>query len=1356
MDKFKNFVLKYKIVITIALLLVASFGIYFFVFAQEDIYADQIEVKNSIVSEIIDGTVNNDGNFDENDDPGNDSGPSNKIVRNFDSIIYNISYQLQYKESSQLEEKPTDGTRVVLVDVLIPKAIGANVVLGLSSTPEGTVPEEVTIDSVIYNYYQFDIEESTFSTNKIDMKVLDINTKNGEEIKPIIRVREKTDTSVSEITDGMTIDQIQGIDVEGVKVSAKINYGIKLYNGTVQKGNKDGSGISEFPVGIVVYLPNDDNRGMKGVEVPEELSFDLSISSSSSNSTLIYDSSNSNNTDNPTIGNYDETKYSVLNLPKSYENTNGNAGYENILINEKNTSIFKIEFKNLKYNVDTILINENEEDPKSVVYLSSKVFAFKAERNSISIKNKENIDYIISTNENNQILMEDTYVPFPGDYVTKIDFINASNITSDGSQTEPTFENSGQAKYNYNEEFYIQNTISYGYNSGDSLEKGFTNYIKIDNTAIKLVDVGNLSDETIDYYAQIKSVNENQNTSSDAYSVEYGIGEWVYTNFKIKSNAPSYCPTNLSKLSKEQLMNYYGGPCIEGNENIKWYNSIEEAAAVDENNRNKIIIFKFNFEDELYTETKAIIRLKAQVVNNINNIGRSFEIVSRGETVWNQGDGEKPYYLSETPRKSVSDQSSDLYYVKTEYDSSYNPIDQTNIPNDKYGNTIFVTPFKAFFNETIVKDKYDSIKNTIYLGATDPMEIIINPVIYKSDMNATITNATISVYLPNNLEIYLKPGDKVYSSKNQILIDNILYNVYNYEYTEDDIKYENNSAAGTIENLIVHAYISIDTKDNTSAQIKSTIDATLKPNIDAITTFNAKTSIDARTTSKTIILKNNQEISSIGKVDKTYIEENDSFNYTMRAANLTGKETNLEFLKILPYAGDDLSKGSSFEGTLSTSIVGNLPDGYEAYYTTDNSKSIYNNEISTSSTTKWTKWDNYNSAVNATAVLIKSNNKIADGSYFAGQNGVTINIKTRGNKESDVYYNNFYILNKDDSSVTSSSSNISSVSVYNRKISGYAFEDSNYDGFYTTDEVRLKDIIVELYKVNNPNYSTSQSKDPLSVINNENTQVEKISDGITDKKGAYSFEGLSSGNYYVKYEFNCDKYTVTEKNKQDPTTQGDTALKDSDAVIVEKVDEEGKDICYAVSNIITLNNSTVESKNIDIGLRIRKNFDIKISKYITNVTVNSNKGTQSYDYNNENKVKIDVKNLKNTTFRVTYGFEIENSKYFPGTIGNIVETIPEGMTFDSTLPENDGWIESDGNLYYTNLNRTLILPGEKYHMTIVLDLRTDSGGDYVNFVVANNLSIMPTTTNFLESIEIDRTEEIEDTDEYSNSKEVEE
>ena len=42
------------------------------------------------------------------------------------------------------------------------------------------------------------------------------------------------------------------------------------------------------------------------------------------------------------------------------------------------------------------------------------------------------------------------------------------------------------------------------------------------------------------------------------------------------------------------------------------------------------------------------------------------------------------------------------------------------------------------------------------------------------------------------------------------------------------------------------------------------------------------------------------------------------------------------------------------------------------------------------------------------------------------------------------------------------------------------------------------------------------------------------------------------------------------------------------------------------------------------------------------------------------------------------------------------------------------------------------MPGEKYHITLVLDLQTDTADDFINVVAANNLMIKNTIYNFLE------------------------
>ena len=149
MSTVKDFLFKYKIIIGVVVFLLLSFGIYMFVSADE--FADKIEVDSSSVT-ITDGTPNSDGKFDANDEPGNDSSDANNIVRNFDSIKYNVSYKLKYKEGNSGDLQIS---RSVLVDFLLPTSVNADVSEGNTTTPiPASEIKSVNIDGTDYNYYK--------------------------------------------------------------------------------------------------------------------------------------------------------------------------------------------------------------------------------------------------------------------------------------------------------------------------------------------------------------------------------------------------------------------------------------------------------------------------------------------------------------------------------------------------------------------------------------------------------------------------------------------------------------------------------------------------------------------------------------------------------------------------------------------------------------------------------------------------------------------------------------------------------------------------------------------------------------------------------------------------------------------------------------------------------------------------------------------------------------------------------------------------------------------------------------------------------------------------------------------------
>ena len=180
-----------------------------------------------------------------------------------------------------------------------------------------------------------------------------------------------------------------------------------------------------------------------------------------------------------------------------------------------------------------------------IVILHHKTLTLNTSRAGTS---KENITYNFGISSNtisgitDSAKVIDNYVPLQLVPIqSKVDF---RNTKSDTNVVE-----ANSAVYNYGKEFYIENTINYGSRIGDTLTKGFTNYLKIDNDAIKILDTseGSGKDYTIKFDGETTGLKE----ESD-YTLEYMVGEWNANYFHKKDNAPSYCK-DLSSLTKRRI-----------------------------------------------------------------------------------------------------------------------------------------------------------------------------------------------------------------------------------------------------------------------------------------------------------------------------------------------------------------------------------------------------------------------------------------------------------------------------------------------------------------------------------------------------------------------------------------------------------------------------------------------------------------------------------------------------------------------------------------------------------------------------------------------------------------------------------
>ena len=141
----------------------------------------------------------------------------------------------------------------------------------------------------------------------------------------------------------------------------------------------------------------------------------------------------------------------------------------------------------------------------------------------------------------------------------------------------------------------------------------------------------------------------------------------------------------------------------------------------------------------------------------------------------------------------------------------------------------------------------------------------------------------------------------------------------------------------------------------------------------------------------------------------------------------------------------------------------------------------------------------------------------------------------------------------------------------------------------------------------------------------------------------------------------------------------------------------------AVSDIVTINGSSIS--NIDLGLVLAEIFDLKIDKTISKVTVQTMKGTETEKYDNSKFVKAEIaaKNLTGSTVYVEYTIKVSNIGDIKGYAKKLIDYIPEGMTFNSTLGDNANWYTgSDGNLYTEALANKELAKGETAEVKLVL------------------------------------------------------
>lgn len=262
-------------------------------------------------------------------------------------------------------------------------------------------------------------------------------------------------------------------------------------------------------------------------------------------------------------------------------------------------------------------------------------------------------------------------------------------------------------------------------------------------------------------------------------------------------------------------------------------------------------------------------------------------------------------------------------------------------------------------------------------------------------------------------------------------------------------------------------------------------------------------------------------------------------------------------------------------------------------------------------------------------------------------------------------------------------------------ISGVAWLDENVNGAMEENERKLQGIKVKIFDISTGKYLKDSNGNVIETV--------------TGDDGKYEFSSVGEGEYLLTFEYDTKEYEITTYK-----AVGAIESKNSKAVL-KTINVDGKDVSCGVTDTLYVQYNVI---NVNIGLKTKAKFDLELNKYIKKVTVQNNKETKTYNFDNKSfaKVEIDRKQLKNSTVIIEYNIQVKNTGDVEGYATTIIDYMPDGMTFRSEL--NSNWYISNGNLYTKQLEKIKLQPGETKEITLVLTKQMTEN----NVGLANNIA----------------------------------
>ena len=247
-------------------------------------------------------------------------------------------------------------------------------------------------------------------------------------------------------------------------------------------------------------------------------------------------------------------------------------------------------------------------------------------------------------------------------------------------------------------------------------------------------------------------------------------------------------------------------------------------------------------------------------------------------------------------------------------------------------------------------------------------------------------------------------------------------------------------------------------------------------------------------------------------------------------------------------------------------------------------------------------------------------------------------------------------------------------------ITGLAWFDEDANGSKDEGEQLLSGIKVRLLNAETNNFVKTTDGNVLEATTNEN--------------GVYVLDKIANGRYIAVFDYDNTKYTLTKYKA------AGIADNNNSSVLMNTLNIENTDQEVASTDILEVNNGNIS--NINIGLALLQNYDLKLDKYVSKIILQNSSGTTVKEYQDETmaKAEIDAKRVNGTTAIIEFQIKVTNVGDVTGYARRIVDYIPSDLTFNSEM--NKDWYQAENGIYTSVLSNEPIAPGETKTVTLTL------------------------------------------------------